>query len=336
MRFSPVSVGSTIAAAITVTTLLGSPALAQDAFRFGTSWSADGERGGFYHGVATGIYKKYGLDVTIVPGGPQTNNPQLLAAGNLDGVMLGGMIEGVNYVKSGVPLVSVAAIYQRHPQVLIAHASQGYKTLADLKGKPIQISSLARNGYWAWLKSKFGYSDDQIRPYTFNLGNFVNDPTAIQQGYATWEPMAVKEMGVEATTFVMADAGYKDYTSLLTVRRETLEKKRDMVQRFVDASIESWYAFLYNDPAPAIALIKQSNPTITDALILRSRKALIDYGIVDSGDALTSGIGAMTETRWREWFAELVKAGLFEAGDKIDPAFDTSLVNKKVGMSLKN
>jgi NitT/TauT family transport system substrate-binding protein len=307
-------------------------ALAQDSFRFGLSWSADAERGGYYQAVAAGIYKKYNLDVVLVPGGPQVNNPQLLIAGNLDGVLFSSSGQSLGFAANGIPIVSVAAIYQKHPRILLAHKAGGYKTLADMKGKPIMVGQLQRLEFWPWLRAKYGFTDDQLRPYSFSYGAFMSDPKAIQQGFITSDRYLVTREGGDPATFLLADDGYDEYHALIAVRRETLEKKRDVVQRFVNATIEGWYSFLHGDPSPGIALIKKESPSQTDELIANTRKALLDYGLIDSGDAKTVGIGAISEKRWRSWFDEIAKAGIVPPGDYWKSAYDASLVNKKVGM----
>ncbi|MCA3263617.1 MAG: ABC transporter substrate-binding protein [Telmatospirillum sp.] len=302
------------------------PAAAQEAFSVGTNWLPDAERGGFYHAQAAGIYRKYGLDVTVQAGGPQLNNPQLLAAGRMDAVMVTSAVEAFNYAKNDVPIVAVAAIYQRNPQILISHKAYGLRSFEDMKGKPIMISSLARNGYWLWLKAKYGFSDDQIRPYTFNLVNFLNNPQAIQQGFATYEPYAVGKQGAEADVFLLADAGYNDYGGILLVRRETLEKRRDTVQRFVRALSEGWRDFLFGDSAPGLALIKSQNAQLTDDLIANSMKVMVERGLIHSGDAAKDGIGAMSQARWQAIFDEMSTAGVVEKGEYWRKAFDLSLV----------
>jgi NitT/TauT family transport system substrate-binding protein len=159
-----------------------------------------------------------------------------------------------------VPIVAVAGVYQRNPQILMAHRASGIASFEDMRGKPIMVSSLARNGYWLWLKAKFGFTDDQIRPYTFNLVNFLNNPSAIQQGFITYEPYVVKKQGTDPVSFLFADAGYSDYGGIIVVRRETFENRKDVVRRFVQALSEGWRDFLFGDPAPGIALIKSRIP----------------------------------------------------------------------------
>jgi len=306
---------------------------ALDKVSVGTDWLPDAERGGYYEAKATGIYEKHGLDVTIVAGGPSVNNPQLLATGQLDAAVISSAIQEMDYAKTGVPIVAVAAIYQKNPQILMAHKSQGFKSLADLKGRPIMISALARDSYWAWLKAAYGYTDDQIRPYTFNMAPFLHDPTAIQQGYATYEPHSAEQSGADPQVFLLADSGYQDYAALLSFPKQTIEKNPSLVQRFVDATIEGWYAFLYGDAAPGIGLIKKSNPEINDDNIANSRKVLVADGIIDSGDAKNLGIGAMTDQRWAALFDQMSKAGVLPAGDYWKSAYTLSFTDKKVGMT---
>lgn len=306
-------------------------AFALDKLTFGTDWVAEGEHGGYYEAKAAGIYEKYGLDVTIVPGGPQVNNPQLVASGTVDAVLLTAL-QAIRFAKEGVPLVGIAAMYQKNPQIFMAHKSQGFKSLADLKGHPIMVSSFARDAYWPWMKMKFGYTDDQIRPYTFNLAPFLHDATVIQQGYVTNEPFTAEKAGSDPQVFLFADEGYKDYAHLISVRRDTLEKRRDVLQRFINASIEGWQQFLHGDPSKAFELIRQANPEMTLESLAHSREALVQHGIVESGDALTLGIGAMTDARWKQLFDEMVKAGMYPADVSYKAAYDLSLVDKKWGM----
>jgi NitT/TauT family transport system substrate-binding protein len=299
---------------------------ADEHFTVGTNWLPDAERGGFYQADAAGIYRKYGLDVVVQAGGPQLNNPQLLAAGKLDAVMITSALEAFNYAHNGVPIVAVAGIYQRNPQILMTHRAAGIRSFEDMRGKPIMISSLARNGYWLWLKAKYGFTDDQIRPYTFNLVNFLNNPQAIQQGFVTYEPYAVQKQGADPVSFLFADAGYSDYGGIIVVRRETLEGRRDVVRRFIGALSEAWREFLFGDPSPGITLIKNQNPQLTDDILEYSMRAMVNRGLIHSGDASAGGIGNMTESRWKLIYEQMASSGAIEKGDYWRNAFDLSLL----------
>ncbi len=328
-----------IAAAVGLAGWLATAGAAQalDEVTFGTNWKAQGEHGGFYQAVADGIYEKHGLDVTIRPGGPQVNHSQLLAAGTIDFNMGGGLFGAFNYVQNDIPMVVVAATFQKDPQILMAHPDQGFATLADLQGQPILISQDARTGYWEWLKAEYGFTDDQIRPYTFNPAPFLADEEAIQQGYLSSEPFAVeREGGFTPQVFLLADYGYSPYSTTIETSWRLVEENPDLVQRFVDASIEGWYSYLYGDPSPANALIKQDNPDMTDEQIAYSIAKMKEYGIVDSGDALELGIGAMTDERWRSFFEFAAEAGLYPADLDLSRAYTTQFVNNKVGLELKN
>ncbi|HVB15287.1 MAG TPA: ABC transporter substrate-binding protein [Stellaceae bacterium] len=301
--------------------------------KFGTDWKAEAEHGGFYQAIATGIYKRYGLDVELRPGGPQVNHAQLLAAGVLDFNIASNSFAPLNFVEQNIPMVAVAAFFQKDPSVLIAHPGQGNDSLAALKGKPIMISSDTRITSWQFLKQKFGYTDDQVRPYTFNAAPFLADPKSVQQGYLTSEPFTIEKAGVKPVVMLLADAGYSSYGALIETSQQLARDKPDLVQRFINASIEGWYSYLYGDPSPGNALIKRDNPDMTDALLTYGRDKMKEYGIVDSGDAKMNGIGAMSEARWRDFFTVMSKAGLYKPDMDYRRAYTLQFVDKKVGMA---
>ena len=324
---------TSLAAAILLGAAMAAPrTAAAESVSFGTDWKAEAEHGGFYQAIATGIYKRYGLDVTLRPGGPQVNHAQLLAAGVLDFNIASNSFVPLNFVAQKIPMVAVAAIFQKDPSVLIAHPGQGADGFAELKGRPIMISGDTRVTSWLFLKEKFGYTDDQIRPYNFSVAPFLADPKSIQQGYLTSEPFIIEQAGVKPVVLLLADAGYGSYGALIETSEKLVRDKPDLVQRFVDASIEGWASYLDGDPGPANALIKRDNPEMTDALLTYGRSKMKEYGIVESGKALKYGIGAMSSARWRDFFATMVKAGLYPADMDFSRAYTVEFVNKKVGL----
>ena len=319
--------------ALALAVLIGLAAAARaESVSFGTDWKAEAEHGGFYQAIAAGIYKKYGLDVTLRQGGPQVNHAQLLAAGALDFNLSSNSFGPLNYVQQSIPMVAVAAIFQKDPAVLIAHPNEGNDSLAALKGKPIMIGGATRTGSWLFLKEKFGYTDDQIRPYNFSVAPFLADPKAVQQGYLSSEPYTIEQAGVKPVVLLLADAGYATYGALIQTSSKLVTDNPDLVQRFVNASIEGWYSYLYGDPTPGNDLIKKDNPEMTDATIAYGIAKMKEYGIVDSGDAKQDGVGAMTDARWHEFFDTMVKAGLYPADMDYKKAFTLQFVDKRVGM----
>ena len=323
------------AALIACGTVLAPDARADDAVTFGLDWKAEAEHGGFYQAFATGSYAKRGIAVTLRQGGPQVNHAELLAAGRLDFNEAPNSFISLNFVNENIPMMAVAAMFQKDPSVLIAHPGVGNDSLPALKGKPIMIGADTRVGWWLFLKAKFGYTDDQIRPYTFNVAPFLVDKNAVQQGYLTSEPMLIEEQGVKPVVFLIADAGYASYGSIIQTSRKMVEEKPDLVQRFVDASIEGWYSYLYGDPAPANALIKKDNPEMTDALLAYAVTKIRERGIVDSGDTEKSGIGAMNDRRWQDFFEVMSSQGLYPKAMDYRKAYTLKFVNKRAGIELK-
>lgn len=316
--------------------LLCAPAAhAADKVVFGLDWKAEAEYGGYYQALATGIYAKHGLDVTIQEGGPQINHMQLLMAGRLDFNLGGG--RAIEFAAEGLPFMAVAAIFQRDLAVLIAHPGVGNDSFAALKGKPIMIGADTRNGWWLFLAAKFGYSDSQIRPYTFNLAPFLADRNAIQQGYVSSEPFLIRQKtGIDPVVLALPDAGYLGYANIITTSAKLVQSRPELVQRFIDASIEGWYSYLYGDPTPANTMIMKANPEMPADLVAYGRKTMIERGTVDSGDTTTLGIGAMTDARWQAFYESMAAVGVYKKGIDISKAYTTRFVNKRIGMELKH
>ena len=325
---------SALALAFAATVSLAGQAQAAEALTFGTNWKAEAEHGGFYQALATGLYRDRGLDVTIRPGGPQGNHAQLLAAGRVDLSMGGNLFGQFHYAQNKVPVVTLAAFFQKEPQVLLAHPD--VKTFEDLKDKTLFIGNDGQLTYWLWLKQQYGLSDAQVKPYTFNPAPFLADRNSAQQGYVTSEPFAIEAQGgFKPSVLMMADAGYNTYATTVEATTELVNARTDAVQRFIDASIEGWVSYLYGDPSPGNALIKKDNPEMTDEQLAFSIKAMKDYGIVDSGDALTLGIGAMTDERWKSFYDKSVGWGLYPGDLPLGDMYTLDFVNKGVGLDLK-
>jgi NitT/TauT family transport system substrate-binding protein len=316
----------------------GKPAAAQvpDKVSFATNWVAEAEHGGFYQALADGTYRRYGLDVTIVPGGPQVNNRLLLPAGKIDFYMSANTLQSFDAVEQDIPTVAVASMFQKDPQVLIAHPDRGVNDLKDLKGRVLYVSKEGMASYFQWLKADYGMTDSQVRPYTFNPQPFLADRNSAMQGYVTSEPYAIgKETGVKPKVFLLADYGFSSYSTLIETRRDLVARKPDLVQRFVDASIIGWYNYIYHDNKPANDLIKRQNPEMTDDLLAYSVAQMRAYGIVDSGDAVVLGVGAMTDARVAGFFDEMVRAGVVKAALDYRKSYTLQFVNKKLGLELR-
>src|SRR3954453_18606332 len=330
------------ARALTVLALLSglaaTPAQTQplDKVSFGTNWLAEGEHGGFFQALADGTYRKFGLDVTIVPGGPNVNNRVLLIAGKLDFFMTANTLQSFDAVTNNVPVVAVAAIFQKDPQVFLTHPEAKNAKLEDLKPLTLFVSKEGVASYFQWLKSEYGFSESKVKPYTFNSQPFIVNKQSAMQGYVTSEPYAVeKAAGFKPGVILLADHGFNAYSTLIETRRDIVDKKPDLVQRFVDASAIGWYNYLYGDNAPGNAMIKKMNPEMTDELLGYSVAKMKEYGIVDSGDTLRDGIGAMTDARVASFFDKMVRAGVVRRDIDFRNAYTLRFANKGVGLDLR-
>lgn len=324
-----------IALLLLVLGLAASPSLALDKVTFATNWLAEAEHGGFYQALADGTYARYGLDVTILQGGPQTNNRLLLASGKVEFNLGANMIQSFDAVAAGIPIVAVAAMFQKEPFILMSHPGGGLDRFEDLHRAKAFIGKEALASVFQWLKIAHGFREENVVPYHFNSAPFITDKASIQQGYVTSEPFEVERQGhFVPNVFLLADYGYESYSTLIETRRDVIDTRPDLVQRFVDASIIGWANYIYGDNSKANALIEKDNPDIRDDLLAYSVAKMKAYGIVDSGDSLSLGIGAMTDARIERFFRAMVKSGLFEPGLDFRRAYTLQFVNKGVANDL--
>ncbi len=292
-----------------------SSAQAADKFVFLTDWYAQAEHGGYYQAQATGLYAKEGLDVTLKMGGPQVNLMQLLAAGQADCIM-GFDAQTIKAWEQGVQAVTVAAAFQKDPAVIIAHPQ--VQRMEDLKGRTILVGQAGQVTYWPWLKTRFGFTDAQLRPYTFNIQPFLADKTLAQQGYLTSEPYSIeKAAGLKPKVFLLADLGWPPYANSVVCMADTLQRKPKQVAAFIKASMLGWKSYLQGDPSPANALIRKDNPNMSDDVIAQAIAKLKSEGVVLGGDAAKLGIGSITDERMKKTYDVMVQNKLLDAA-KVD------------------
>jgi NitT/TauT family transport system substrate-binding protein len=314
----------------------GSPAQALDKVTFATNWRAQAEHGGFYQAVVDGAYARYGLDVTILQGGPQLNARLLLAAGRVDFAMGANLIQTFSAVQQNVPVVAVASLFQIDPVIFMSHPGQGLDRFEDLPKATAFIANDMLVSVYQWLKQAHGFKEEKIKPYSFNSAPFIADKNSIQEGFLTSEPYEIERKGgFKPNVFLLPDYGYDSYSTTIEARRDMIENNPDLVQRFVDASIIGWYHYIYGDNAAANAAIKRDNPEMTDGQIAYSIAKMKERGVVDSGDSLELGVGVMTDARMKSFFDKMSKAGVFPAGLDYKKGYTLRFIGKKVGLELR-
>jgi NitT/TauT family transport system substrate-binding protein len=304
-----------------------------DKVSFQTNWRAQAEHGGYYQAVAAGIYRRHGIECDLRMGGPQQNPAQLLLAGRVDMIMSNGF-QALNYVRENLPFLTIGALFQKDPQILMTHEGNGINGFEDMRGRPMLIGAAGRVTYWPFLRRRFGFTDDQIRPYTFNIQPFMADRMTIQQGFLSSEPYAAQQAGARPRVFLLADVGFENYQTTIDISQRMVNERRDVVQRFVNATIEGWAQYMTGQGIEAAnALIKRDNPEMDDAKIAYAIRVMNEMGIVNSGDALRLGIGAMTHERWQSFYEGMRDAGLYPPGMDFRRAYTLDFVNKRVGLA---
>ncbi|MER8532227.1 ABC transporter substrate-binding protein [Mesorhizobium sp. M1005] len=312
-------------------------AAANEKVTFGTNWLAEPEHGGYYQAVVDGTYAACGIDVTIMQGGPQVSGRPLLLAGKIDFYMGGNLLSAFDAVQQGIPMRVVAADFQKDPQVIMSHPGQGLDKWEDLKkAEQYILGDEGAQTFFQWMVTDLGFDAAKRAPYTFNPAPFIANKKSIQQGYVTSEPFAVqKQGGFTPNQFLLADYGWDTYATTVETMQETVDKRPEVVQCFVDGSAKGWYNYLYGDNKAANEMIKKENPDMTDEQIAFSIEQLKKFGVVDSGDSEKLGIGAMTDARIQSFYDKMVKAKVTPAGIDIKKAYTLAFVNKSVGLDLK-
>lgn len=304
-----------------------------DRVSFQTNWRAQAEHGGYYQAVAAGLYRRAGIECDLRMGGPQQNPAQLLLAGRVDMIMSNGF-QALNYVRENIPFLAIASIMQKDPQVLMTHEGNGINSFEDMRGRPILVGAAGRVSYWPFLRARFGFSDDQIRPYTFNIQPWLADRMSIQQGFLSSEPFSAVQAGARPRVFLIADAGYENYQTTIDISQRMVNERADLVQRFVNATIEGWAQYMRRqDIDAANRLIIRDNPEMTLERIDYAITEMNRNGIVLSGDAERLGIGAMTHERWERFYNGMRDAGVYPAGMEFRRAYDLRFINRRVGLS---
>lgn len=310
-----------------------SPALALDEITFGTNWVTEPEHGGFYQAVVDGTYEKYGLKVTIIPKAEEA----MLLGGKIDFYMVGNLLQTFSAVEQNVPVMVVAAMFQKEPQIIMAHPEKGLKTFADLaKLESLFIGDdLYASGY-RWMMATFPeFTEAQRKPYNYSIAPFLADPDSGQQGYVTSEPYSVrKEGGFDPTVFLMADAGYTTPSTMIEGMAEYVKANPDITKRFVEASIIGWYNYLYGDNKATNEFIKKENPDFDDDFIAFSIGQMKEQGIVVSGSAVDGGIGCFTDATVKDFYDKMVSAGVVKANLDLSQVYTTEYVCKGLGKEL--
>ena len=305
------------------------PARALEKVTYGLNWVPEGEHCGFFQAKARGLYEAAGLDVELRPGNPNVNMPLLVASGELD-MGMGSSFTTLNLVSKGIKARTVAAFFQKDPQTLVAHAGQGVATLGDLKGRPIMVGNYSRNEFWQFLKARYGFADDQLRPFAYSAAPFLADKGAVQQGYITEDAALLgKALPEPPVSVLLADYGYDNYATTVFATDAYIAAHRKSVQAFVEASRKGWAECLSGDPTPAMKAILAIVPTGGEALFRFKIDQMKKRGMVDGGDAAALGLGAMTEARWKAFFDVMTKAGLYPATLDVTQAYTLDFLGGK-------
>lgn len=292
-------------------TAASKPAPAQ--VKLALDWVAEPEFGGFYAARESGAYARHGLQVEVLGGGAGAPVAQMVAVGQVDFGTTGA--DAVLTARArGVDLVPLFAVYQTSPNAIMAHASRGATTLAQVfaSGTVAMEPGLA---YALFLKKKYGFDKVKIVPYDGGVARFLADKELAQQCFITSEPLAAKKQGADPVVFKIADEGFNPYATVVVTRGELLRKSPERVRAFVQAVREGWSAYL-EDPKPANAVMGKLNTSMdaqTFAAVAEAQKPLIE-----NEETRAKGLGIMSRERWETLSRQLVELGVIEQAPPVE------------------
>ena len=304
--------------------LSAGPAVAQEKkltpVRFTLNWIPTPDHSGYYAAKIGGIYEKYGLDVEIRPGGPQVNVHQLLAAKQTDMIM-GTTMRAFNARHEGIPIVTVASWYQKDATTFMLHPDNKASNLADLKANQVMIPNISKVNYWPWMKAKFGFSDDQLKPYDFAYRSWALNPNAISQGYITSDKPNMAGVGVpNGRSMLLADHGWNQYINTVDVLEEMIEKKPEVIRAFLRATAEGWRQYL-KDPTATNAELTRLNPDLSRETAAYGYEVITTYRLLGVASADEGKIGTISDARLKAFAEEMVKAGAIPASDAYEKSY---------------
>lgn len=270
-----------------------------------TDWLPQAEHGGFYQALVRGFYEEEGLDVELLPGGINAQINLKVARGDVDFGMHRSDVIFADRDRD-LPLVVVAANFQRDPQALLIHESNPVNSFADLDGRTVIATP---SMVWIpHIKKRFGIDFD-LRPLTYGLQSFLSDPSAIQQCFVTNEPFFARQQGARVKVLMISDSGYESYHVIFT-RLALLREDPDVVRRFVRATMRGWKDYLEGDPSAAHAEILRRNAQMTPELLAYSRGELIARQLVLGNPAEGDVPGRLRVTRVEHQLEVLRDAGV--------------------------
>ena len=289
-----------------------------------TNWYAQAEHGGYYQASEDGLYSAQNLDVSIQMGGPQMNMTQLLMAGQCDIAIMQGE-EAIRCAVQGIPAVAIATTFQKGVGGVMTHPD--IHDIAQLRGHPILISSEGRASFWVWLKKRYGFTEDQAHPYTYNLQPFAFNPQMAMQAFVSSEPYGAKKAGIPFNFFLLDDLGYAAYGNVLMVSRKTLEERGPELQKFIAASSEGWKRYIFGEATKGDAAIRKANPDMSADQLAWSRQKLRDIKALGAPGA---PIMTMNNERWQRIYDIQLSAQLIADSPKWKEGYILDVVHNSL------
>lgn len=266
-------------------------------------WYAQPEHGGFYQAFAEGYYAEAGLDVTIIPGGPNTMAAQKIATQQVE-FSIGRADEIITQISNGVPLVIVGALMQHDPQALMVHEESGIESFKDLDNRSVMTTPGA--AMIKFLEKRYDITINTM-PVDYGMSRFLADKNFIQQCFITNEPYYIRKQGGNPKTLLLADSGYDPYRVIYTSKGYA-QKNPETVKAFVAASVKGWKSYMAGPREKANAIIAASNPKMNEEFMAYSINAMQENHLI-AGNSAVDETGLIQPKRMQALIDDLYEIG---------------------------
>jgi NitT/TauT family transport system substrate-binding protein len=278
------------------------------------NWKAEPQFGGFYAAKSLDS----GLQIDVRAGGPGLATIDMVAAGTVPFAIVSGD-ELVIARSRGKDVVALFAAFQTNPQGIMAPAARGLKSIEDVFNREGTLAMEKGLPYAKYLEKKYGFSKLKVVPSPGgDLTAFRTTPDYAMQCFVISEPLTAKRQGLDATTFLIADAGWNPYTTVLVTNADYLKKNPQVVDLTTKAVAAGWKAYLEN-PKPANDAMRKDRPELDDATFAELAAAQVPLIATDETKKL--GLGAMTRERWEQLVKQLVEVGAIEKPVDVEPLY---------------
>jgi NitT/TauT family transport system substrate-binding protein len=314
------------AAAVGILALAGS-ASAKDTMRL--EWVIQGQFAGPLIAIEKGYYKAAGIDLELLPAGPDIK-PAVTVAQGTDTFGIGHPNQVIAARANGAPLVTVVQFGHKSASTYIARKETGIKSIKDMKGHSVGLWFGGDEHEFLAMLNAAGISQDDVRIVNqgFDIIAWLHKDYEVMQVTRYNELQQVYDQGIKKEDLVFlepSDSGVEMVNTGIFTTEQEIKDHPDKVQAVVDATMRGWQEALA-DPEAAAKIVLKYNPELKLDLQIRQIKAMGD--MFCAGPTLEGKFGQSVLAEWQTAQNVLLGAKLIDKGIDLDKGFTNQFWDK--------